>query len=273
MEIKFVSINGIIQHGHKAVLPVDHIEFTYGFGVYENIRFRNGYLYFMDAHIERLFNSARIIGLTHSYTEEQLRKWIIALIKKNKQESANIKILLIGGAEPKLYIMQLAPKFVDKKLYKTGVRAITKQYERFLPQAKTLNMLASYLFYKEASEQKAYDAILYDTKGRVQEGTRSNIFFIKGKTLCTPPENVVLSGVTRATVIECAQEHGFKVMEKQIQLANVMDFDCAFFTNTSGKIVPIKEIDGKQYIVIPELLSELMKAYNEFVESKGEKIL
>lgn len=273
MADNLVSINGKITDPKEAVLPVDNIELNYGFGVYENIRYRNHAIYFADEHLDRLLHSAKAIGLTHQFEKKQIRNWIIELIKKNEAESANIKILLIGGVEPMLYILQLAPKFPDKKIYKEGVKAITAIYERYLPQAKTLNMLPSYILYKKAIEQNAYDAILCDKKGNIHEGTRSNIFFIKEKTLYTPMVETVLNGVTRAGVIACATKLGYTIIEESIALKNIATFDGAFFTNTSGKIIPIKEIDGQTLGQIPPSTAELIKSFDEYMEQHAEKII
>lgn len=272
MPNNFVSINGKITDPKEAVLPVDNIELNYGFGVYENIRYRNHTIYFVDEHLNRLLHSAKTIGLAHHFEKKQIRTWTIELIKKNEIESGNIKILLIGGEESMLYIMALAPKYPDKKIYKEGVKAITAIYERYLPEAKTLNMLPSYILYKKAVEQNAYDAILCDKEGNIHEGTRSNIFFIKEKKLYTPATETVLNGVTRTGVIACATKLGYTIIEEDIALKNIAAYDGAFFTNTSGKIIPIKEIGTHTFGPIPSETAELIKSFDEYLEQHAEYI-
>ena len=194
--------------------------------------------------------------------------------------NTNIKIIIVGGRSaddhedngPKLYIMELAPKFIEKKLYKTGAHVITKQYQRYLPQAKTLNMLPSYLIYREAKAADAYDALLYDTDGQLHEGTRTNVFAIKDKTLMTPPDDMVLPGVTRKTVIECAETNGFEVKKEHIKMDKLVQFDGVFLTGTSPKILPVTSIDNQKLNEIPPALQELMKLYNTFVRQRGEII-
>src|SRR3989344_6705149 len=147
--------NGQLIPAAEAKIPVDNIEWTYGFGVYENLKVRNNKIYFVDKHIHRLFESARLIGLEHGFDKKKMKKWIKELKDKNEAASANIKILLIGGKKPNLYIMTLAPKFLDRNAYTQGVHTITREYERYLPQAKTLNMLPSYLFFRAARPDSA----------------------------------------------------------------------------------------------------------------------
>jgi len=265
---KHFSHNGKLLPIKKAKIAIDDIEFTYGFGVYENLRVRKGKIFFIDEHVERLFKSAEMIELKHNFSFEEIKTSIEKLIKKNKLEDCNIKMLLIGGKSPDLYIMCLAPKFLDKKFYKQGVKVITYEYERFLPQAKTLNMLPSYLIFKHAKEQDAYDVLLLDKENNIVEGTRSNFFVIKNMTIYTTLVEKVLDGVTRRTVIDCAEKNGYEVVEKDIKLDDLFDYDGAFLTNTSGKIVPIREVDDKSFGGICEELKSLMKFYSSYLKKK-----
>lgn len=272
MQFSYFSKNGQILPIDEAVMPLFNIEFSYGFGVYENIKVRNGTVYFVKQHINRLQKSTEIIGLSHSFTHDEITKYLQELLEKlelTTDGSCNIKMLLIGGREPQLFIIALAPLFPDRKLYSEGVKTITVEYERFLPQAKTLNMLPSYLFYKQAKEADCYDSLLVSNTGTIVEGTRTNFFVIKGRELFTPPAEVVLEGVTRQTVIHVAKQNGFTLHEVAIPLAQIIDYDGAFLTSTSSKIVPIRQID-EQVLQIPESLRKLIKAYDAFLdESNG----
>jgi len=264
---KHFSHNGKILPVKKAKIAIDNIEFTYGFGVYENLRVRKGKIFFADEHVERLFKSAEMIELDHDFNFEQIKTWVEKLIKKNKLEDCNIKVLLIGGESQDLYIMCLAPKFLDKKYYKQGVKVITEIYERFLPQAKTLNMLPSYLIFKRAKEQDAYDVLLLDKENNIVEGTRSNFFVIKNKTIYTTPVEKVLDGVTRRTVIDCAKENGYEVVEEDIKLSELFDYSGAFLTNTSSKIVPIREVGDESFDGVCDELKDLIKLYSKYLSS------
>ncbi|MEK7083687.1 MAG: aminotransferase class IV [Patescibacteria group bacterium] len=270
----FVSFNGHLIPKDDAKISIDDIEWTYGFGVYENIRLANGTIYFPDEHITRLFHSAATINLPHELNEAHVMTWMNELIAKNDIQTANIKMLLIGGntaSDARLFIFLLAPKFPEKTMYRDGVVVITERYERFLPQAKTLNMLPSYLAYKKAQTTGAFDTLYINREGCILEGTRSNFFAMKGMVLMTPPEASVLSGVTRNTVIDCAKKHGYTVEEREIPLADISAYDSAFLTNTSGKIVPIRKIDAMDLKPIPESMKNLMRWYDEYVKEIHKK--
>lgn len=266
----FFSLNGRLLPAAEAKLNIDNLEFSYGFGVYENLRWRNNKIYFLDEHVNRLFHSATIIGLVHNFSTTQIKQWIENLGAANKIESANVKMYLIGGAEPSLYVMFLAPVFPNKKIYHDGVKVTTYNYERFLPQAKTLNMLPSYLAYSLAKKLGAFDALLIDQEGCAREGTRCNFFAIKHKTLYTTPVEKVLDGVTRRTVIECAQQNGYKVVEKNLKIKKLKKYDGTFLTSTSGKIIPIREVEGEIKLKFADICIELKKlidCYNKYLDN------
>lgn len=249
----------------EANIPIDHIEFSYGFGVYETVRVRNQTAVFLSEHSQRLFYSAQVIGLEHTFDTEYVFNAINSLLEKNNIEVANVKILLIGGKinkDAQLYAFLLSPKFLEKKEYREGISVITFEHERFLPQAKTLNMLPSYIAYKKATVIGTFDAIFIDRNGNITEGTRTNFFALKEKTLFTPPLKDVLDGITRRHVIACALQNGYTLTEKEIPLKDIFTYDGAFLTNTSGGIIPIRTIDKQSFPEITPAIQNLKKLFS-----------
>ena len=278
MDFKYFSRNGKILPTAEAVVLLSNIEYQYGFGVYENVRVYDGVPYFLKDHIERLRESARIIGLEHSFSEAAIRKSVTELIKKSEVGTYNLKILLIGpstslragGNDATLYILCFNPLFPDKKLYKEGADFITYEYERPFPHAKTLNMLQSYLVHKDAKAKGCYDALLINSKGCITEGTRANFFCMRGQTLVSPPESEILLGVTRKAVLKVAEENGFSLEEQEVRFSDIINSDGAFITSTSSKITPVRSIDGHTLASPPDTLRELMEAFDDYLErSKG----
>ena len=257
--------NGKLLPLKEASIPIDDLAALYGFGVYESIRLKKNIPLFLDEHISRLLHSATILTLQHIFTKKEIAEWITQLIKKNSIETANIKIILLGGNEPTLFAFLLAPKFVEKKEYREGVSVTLFEYERFLPQAKSLNMLPSYIGFTQAKQSGAFDALCIDRYGHIIEGTRSNFFTIKNSTLYTPPEKNILLGITRSHVITCAKKHGWSIEETDIPLNTVCEtFDGAFLTNTSSKIVPLKAIGTQRFSTIPPQIHTLRKQFTEY---------
>lgn len=273
MTYDFCIKNGELVPLAEATLSVTHIEFAYGFGVYENIRVVKGKALFLSDHLARLQKSAEVIGLEHVFDAKVMAEWVKALIQSCKADALNLKILLIGGRTPKeatLFILPLAPLFPDRKLWRDGARAVTVRYERSFPDAKTLSMLGSYVAYRKAKEKEAYDALLVDHDGNITEGTRTNFFVLRDKTIIGAPREKILLGVTMQHVIDTAKKYGYSYEEQPLPWPRKEHFfDGAFLTSTSSKIMPLRSIDDTE-LVIPESLKELMKHFENFL-SEEEK--
>lgn len=260
--------NGEILPVSQAVVPLASIEYAYGFGVYETIRVAHGKAYFLDEHLHRLFRSAEIIGVEHSFTAPAIKKGIGELMAKTEAQAYNIKLLLVGGAgkdEASLFGLCSNPLFPDKKLYIEGASAITYEYERPWPHAKSLNMLPSFLAYKKAKEAGAYDALLVNHGGYITEGTRTNFFCIRGRTIYTPPEKEILLGVTRKMLIRVAELNGYEIKEENIKPEDVKNYDNAFISSTSSRVMPLRRIDSQELPLPGEDLKNLMRLFDEFL--------
>ena len=270
MEYKYFSRNGETLPIEQAAVPLSNIEYQYGFGVYETIRVTNGVPNFLKDHLERLAESARLIELEHAFSDESIAEAISQLIQKNEVETCNLKILLIGGQTREsatLYILCLNPLFPDKKFYRDGVHCITYEYERMFPHAKTLNMLGSYLAYRKAKEAGAYEALFLNREGNITEGTRTNFFAMKGKTLYSAPEKDILLGVTRKAVLLAAEQNGFSIEERVVRPEDVPEYDSVFLTSTSSKILPIHSIDSLTLREPSSDLKNLMLLFDEFLKN------
>ncbi len=268
MEFNIFSKNGKVLPITDATVSLLSVEYAYGFGVYETLRVSNKKALFLEDHVERLLKSAEIIKLNHSLSGQDIQQFTNNLIAKTDVDTYNMKMLLIGATKPEdvsFYIFCSNPLFVDKKLYRDGIKTITAQYERSYPHSKSLNMLGSYIAYRDAKQHDCYDAILVNRDGNITEGTRTNFFTIKGNVIYSPPEKDILLGVTRKNIIEVAKNNGFVVEEQNISLASLKDYDGAFLTSTSTKIVPIKKINDFEYGEIPDSLKKLMLVFDEYL--------
>lgn len=265
----FFSLNGVLRPQTEAVVPLDDLAFAYGFGVYETLKVRRGLLYFPELHEERLWHSARTIGLEHPFQPGDFQRFLEALVQANGTVDANLKALLVGGpaaSDARLAILQLAPLFPDRKNYKLGGTAITWKGERVYPQAKTLNMLVSYLAYREARNRDAYDALLVNRHGQITEGTRTNFFVTDGVSFACAPADQVLEGVTQLTVRQVLRELGIPLEERPLPLAERGDWQGAFLTSTSTKILPLRQIDD-QPVPLSPLVERVRRAYDDWLDA------
>ncbi|KKT74197.1 hypothetical protein A2W48_00065 [Candidatus Giovannonibacteria bacterium RIFCSPHIGHO2_12_44_12] len=272
---KFIIKSGELIPIEKATMSLGNIEYAYGFGVYETIKLQNDIIYFAKDHVERLIKSAEQIGLVHRFIASKLLEELNLLISKNGISSANIKMLLIGAEDlqdVELFIFMLNPLYPSKKLYSEGASVITIEYERLFPKAKTLNMLGSYLAFKKAKNSNCYDALFVDKNGNITEGTRTNFFTMKEKTIFSPPEEKVLGGITRKTLLYVARKNNFKVIEREIPRKDIAKYDGAFLTTSiSSKIIPVRKIDDFDFKEISLDLKLLSDSYSQFFKNCGGK--
>lgn len=272
MQSDYFSHNGVLKQIDQAVVPLVDIEYSYGFGVYESMRVTDGTVFFLDEHCNRLIESALAITLEHSFTPAFIEKSIYALVRKLNAQTCNIKVLLIGGRsenQANLYILCLNPYFPDRKLYKTGAHFITYNYQRLYPQAKTLNMLPSYLAYKKATSLGAYDALLVNERGAITEGTRTNFFCVQGESIVSPNEEEILPGVMRRVVLKIAAESRLEIAQRDISFADLPHYDGAFVTSTSSKIMPIKSVNEYMFTKLSPLIIQLIEKLNVFLKDSN----
>ncbi len=248
MEAGFAIKNGKLIRKEDANISVYNKSFFFDFVVYSNIKVVNGKMFVPELEIEKLFQSAKKIGIEHEFTKENLLEWMRILIKKNNIENALVRLLLIGpdmDTETILFLFPVGLTFYPKKFYSKGVKVITFQGERLFPTAKTKNLLLNYIAYMEACENKALDALLIDRKGNVAEGTRTSFFAFKKDTLMCPPDEDVLEGVTRKIIIEIAPQI-MKIKKQKISLKEIKNYDFLILSGTTLGIMPISHVDNKR---------------------------
>ena len=264
----FFAHNGDFLPVSEARISLDDINFTYGYGVYETLKARKGLVYFPLDHIERLFHSAQIIGIEVGFKKSEIVSWVLELVKKNGLEDCNIKILCIGAANdkgPDIYILCLNPLFPPRRLYRDGASLLTMEGERHFPQAKSLSMLMSAMAYRKAIAAGCYDALLINRQGQVTEGTRTNLFYLQNNMVFTPPAEQSLEGVTKHTLVSCLKNNNIEIKERTLPIGELKSVQGLFLTSTSSKVMPVSRIDENE-IQIPELIREIIKMYNEYLE-------
>ncbi len=263
------SINGTVVPLSEAKLDLSVIETQYNFGVYETVKVRNSIVYFLPQHINRLFHSASCTHLEHQFTEKQITKYISSFIKDLNESSCNLKLLLYGSAKPEnaiFYVLASAPKYPDRKWYKQGVSLVSAQYERWMPGAKTLNMLPSYYYYSQAKQNGHYDALLLDKENNILEGTRTNVYLLKGKTLYSAPKHTILEGVTLMSLEKIIKNTDFSITYEAIPFSEITSYDGMILTSTSSKILPVRQVDSIRYGKIEDSIIELEKLYDDALE-------
>ncbi len=129
--------------------------------------------------------------------------------------------------------------------YSDGVKVISYRGERYLPQYKTGNLLLNHLSRAEAKERGAFEALLQNYEGYLLEGSRTNLFALKGDTLFTAPTEMVLEGVTRDHIIEAAGQLSLSVEYELLGYETVIagHYDGLFISSTSMGALPVCSLD------------------------------
>jgi len=230
-------------------------------------------MFLPELEIEKLFESAKTIGVEHNFTKEKIIEWMKKLIKENNIKDALVRVLLIGPEkemEPTLFLFPVGLTFYPNKFYNEGIKLITFEGERLFPTSKTKDLLLGYIAYRKAANQGAIDALLIDRDKNVREGTRSSFFVIKGNTLIAPPKEKVLEGVTRKIILEIAQKI-MKVKEEDIPIKKIKQYDGHFITGTTLNVMPVKQIND---IILRDEIGEKVKELQKlFVVDKIKKIM
>jgi branched-chain amino acid aminotransferase len=247
-------INGKFLDEKEAKISVYDLGLLRGYAVFDFLRTYNQKPFYLDDHLKRLLNSAKLIGLKHNYNLKFLRKITLQTLKKNIKKGLeyNIRIILTGGnskdfitpSKPNLIVMITPLKKLDEKLYQKGGKLITKISERILPQAKTIIYAEAVKFMQEAKKKGAVEVLLLDKNKKILECTTSNFFAVIDGKIITPSKDQILPGITRKIVINLAKKLKIPVIEKDIHFNEIKKFDEAFITASNKEILPIIQIDN-----------------------------
>lgn len=239
----------------------------YGVGVFEGIRAyetATGTAVFrLKEHIDRLFDSARIMGMTIEHTREELTEALLQNLRDNNLKSAYIRPLCFYGSEAmglraanlKVHTIIAAwlwGAYLGSDSIENGINLKTSSFTRNhvninLCKAKaTGNYINSVMALREAVDCGADEALLLDMSGFVAEGSGENFFMVRRGKLYTPETTSALEGITRDSVMILAREMGIEVIEKQITRDEVYIADEAFFTGTAAEVTPIRSLDKRE---------------------------
>lgn len=251
-------IQGRVVPLKDARVPVEDRGFQFGDAVYEVIRTYGGRPFALKLHLARLGRSARAIDLPLPWDDERLARWTSRLIRRSGFREAKIYIQVTRGAAPRNHpypaLVRPALVMTARRLTPTnpalrarGIRAVTIPDPRWgRCDVKTVNLLANVLAREEARRRGVDDAI-FVRGGLVAEATAANVFAVAKGRLVTPPEGPsILSGVTRACLIELAREAGIPVSERRLTAGDLKRADEIFLTGTTVEVLPVVRLDGKR---------------------------
>jgi len=261
MGLKIWLDDKLVDEAEAKISVFDH-GLLYGDGVFEGIRVYNGRIFELEAHMKRLYESAKAIRLDVPMSKSKLISAIEKTTRANGVIDGYIRLGVTRGVGTlglnpficeggRLFIIAENIQLYPEELYEKGMKVISATTVRnhplaLPPQVKSLNYLNSILAKIEALDNDVPEAIMYNHEGYVAEATADNVFIVKNGVIYTPPvEAGALEGVTRGIVIKLAREENLEVVEKNLTRCDLYICDEFFLTGTAAEVIGIVEIDGR----------------------------
>ena len=287
----YIWFDGKMVDWREAQTHVLTYTLHYGLGVFEGVRAyltpKGTSIFRLDEHTERLFKSAKTIGMKIPFSSEELKGAQKEVVSLNELKESYIRPMCFYGSEglgirfDNLSVHTIVaawewPSYMDPEAQEKGISVKVSSFKRQarneVANAKINgNYVQSTVALNEALEQGFEETLLLDSDGFVAEGSGENFFMVKNNKLITPDLDSCLDGITRRTIISLAKELEIDFEERKIQLEEVLESDEAFFTGTAVEVIPINAIDNKSIAdgLRGPITEKLQKAYLDQVRGKG----
>ena len=286
----YIWFDGKIVDWREAQTHVLTYTLHYGLGVFEGVRAyltpKGTCVFRLHDHTERLFKSAKTIGMKIPFSSEELIEAQRKIVSLNNLKESYIRPMCFYGSEglgirfDNLSVHTIVaawewPHYMEPEAQEKGisvkVSSFKRQVRNEVANAKINgNYVQSTVALNEAIEQGFEETLLLDSEGFIAEGSGENFFMVKDNKLITPDLDACLDGITRRTIISLAKELEVDFEERKIQLEEALESDEAFFTGTAVEVMPINAIDKKSIAdgLRGPITEKLQKAYLDQVRGK-----
>ncbi len=246
----FCYSNNQIQAIESAGVPVTDLLVQRGYGIFDFLRVAKEKPLFIDAHLDRFFNSAEIMRLNIPQTREDIKNIVAELIEKNKMPYSGIRMIIAGGdapdgytiEHPHLIIIQASLAEPTLKLPTTGIKLATYNYQRQIPEVKTTDYLMA-VWLQPWMKQQGADDILYHHNGIISECPRSNFFLVTKENVLVTANSNMLNGITRKNIITVCKANNIQLEIRDLDLSEIKEAKEAFITSSTKRIIPVHQID------------------------------
>lgn len=262
---EFIWFDGQFVPWDAANVHVTAHALHYGSSIFEGIRAyatpRGPAILGLRPHLQRFFDSAKIMRIHISFTIEQLEDAVLKTVRRNRHQGCYIRPLAFRGSESFSLNARACPthvviitfewgRYLGAEAIEKGVDVMVSSWRRmatdtFAPMAKAGgNYVNSQFVAMEAADYGFVEGIALDVNGFVSEGSGENIFVIYRGEIFTPPVAAsALMGITRHYAITLAQDMGYRVREENIPREMLYVADEIFFTGTAAEITPVRSVD------------------------------
>lgn len=273
-----IYVNGELVPRSEAKISVFDEGVTHGWAVYEGIRVYDGRIVELDAHVKRLYASAKGAGIKIPLSPGEYRDAVIETVRANGYRDCHLAPWVgygeVGG-EPSVVI----------RIREVGTRmgepltAVVSSVRRAAPdsipaQIKTNSRLDLMLAKVEAQVAGADYAIMLDHTGYVSEASLANLMIVKNDVVYTPYATSALEGVTRNLLLCLLPMNGVEACEGNITLQDLWTADEAFICGTGAEIRPITVVDGRTVGDgdTGPVTRKAIRLYETYIRENGEKI-
>jgi branched-chain amino acid aminotransferase len=253
--------------------------------VFEGERVYDGEIFKLKEHTERLFYSAKRMGITVPYSQDDINKASEDIVNIQKIKNGYVRPVIWRGSEMMAISAQKNKiniaiatwewgSYFDPKLKLKGIKLNVSSWRRPNPNSIPWDTKAAGLYMictlskHEAESQGFTDSLMLDHEGNIAEATGANIFFKNQRgELHTPIPDSFLDGITRREVIKIAKSKGIKVVERKIKPEEMKDFIGCFLTGTAAEITPVSQIKEHNFAIC-DVISDLTNSYLSLVRKK-----
>jgi len=257
-----IYLNGKLVPEKDAKISVFDHGLLYGDGVFEGIRSYNARVFMLEAHIDRLYRSAKAIALEIPMSKKAMSAAVVKTCKANNAMNGYIRLVVTRGVgtlglnpytckKGQVIIIAAKIQLYPQELYARGLQVVTSgtirnHTESLSPCVKSLNYLNNIMAKIEAINAGVEEVVMLNPQGFVAEASGDNIFIIKGNQLLTPPISCgALEGVTRDVVMELARQDGMDVRECVLTRYDLYNADEMFLTGSAAEIISVVEMDRR----------------------------
>ena len=282
-----IYIDGEWYSRETAKVSVFDHGLLYGDGVFEGIRAYSRRIFRLDAHLDRLYDSAQALALTVPLSRKEMAEAVEETVRRNQRDDVYIRLIVTRGAgelgidplscpTPSVIVIANDVRVYPRELYAGGITVMTSatrqvSHEAVDPRIKSLNYLKNILAKIDAQQAGAHEAIMLNAEGYVADGPGENIFVVRDGRISTPPLSMsILPGITRDTIIQIAQDLGFVVEEALLIRTDLYVADEVFLCGTATEVAPVRAVDDRELGVGP-VTRELQKAYLAAVNGIDER--
>ena len=250
--------------------------------VFEGERVYDGDIFKLEEHTERLFYSAKRMGIKVPYSQKEINDACKNIVNIQKVKNGYVRPLIWRGSEMmaisaqknKIHVAVATwewGSYFDPKLKLNGIKLNISSWRRPAPNTIPWDTKAAGLYMictlsKHEAEAKGFtDSLMLDHEGNIAEATGANVFFkCENGDLHTPIPDSFLDGITRREVIKIAKSKGIKVVERKIKPEEMKEFVGCFLTGTAAEVTPVSQINEYKFKVC-NLISGLNDAYQQLV--------